>query len=89
MATRSPNALPKRERDRRRQRDLGHEQQHAAAAAAHFGREPQIELGLAAAGDAVQQRGLEVAALDERAQTASAASCSVGQDERRTFRRRR
>ena len=69
MATRSPNACRNDERDRRRQRNLGHEQQNATSAAAHFGREPQVELGLAAAGDAVQERRLEIAALDEPPQT--------------------
>ena len=42
----------------RRQRDLGHHQQHAAARLAHRAREAQVDLGLAAAGDAVQQRGV-------------------------------
>ena len=44
----------------RRQRDLRHEHQHAAAGVADAGREAEVDLGLAAAGDAVQQRDAEL-----------------------------
>ena len=60
MATRSPNACRNKRGDGRRQRDLGHEhQQHAPAGREHLRREPQVDLGLAAAGHAVEQRDAE------------------------------
>ena len=43
----------------RRQRDLGHEHERAAARLEHALDEPQVDLGLAAAGDAVQEPGAE------------------------------
>ena len=61
--------LPERHRDRRRQRDLGHEQEDAAALPAHVGGKPQVQLCLSAPGDAVQERGLELAAIGERSQS--------------------
>ena len=68
MATRSPNASRKTRGHRRRERDLRHQHQHAASAAADRGREAQVDLGLAAAGHAVQERDAEVAGGGERAQ---------------------
>ena len=59
MATRSPNVARKIAADRRRERDLRHQQQHAAAGARTARRQPQVDLGLAAAGDAVEERGVE------------------------------
>ncbi len=77
MATRSPNAVAEQRRDRRRQRDFRHEHQHAAAGARDGGREAQVDLGLAAAGDAVQQRDVERARVGQRrAAASSAAACS-------------
>ena len=55
-------------RHRRRQRDLRDQQQHLPASALDRLRQAQIDLGLAAAGDAVQQRGPEASRLDERSQ---------------------
>jgi hypothetical protein len=60
--------LPEERGDHRRQRNFGHQHQHAAAAATDLRREPQIELGLSAAGDAVQQRDAERPRVRERAQ---------------------
>ena len=59
MATRSPNDVAEERRHRRRQRDLGHQQQHLTAGLQHEIRHTQVDLGLAAAGDAVQQRHVE------------------------------
>ena len=55
-------------RHRRRQRDLRHQQQHLPAGAPDRLRQAQIDLRLAAAGDAVQQRDPELARVGERAQ---------------------
>ena len=60
MATRSPNAPRNERRHRRRQRDLRHHQQHLSARAADAIGQAQIDLGLAAAGHAVQQRHAEL-----------------------------
>ena len=54
--------------DRRRQRDFGHEQEHTAAALAHVFREAEVQLGLAAARDAVQQDCLKRLGRGKRAQ---------------------
>ena len=43
----------------RRQRDLGHQHQHAAAASERARRALQVDLGLAAAGSALQYEGHE------------------------------
>ena len=51
---------------RRRERDLGDHEQRLAAGAAHAIRQPQVDLGLAAAGHAVQQRHAELARVGER-----------------------
>ena len=67
MATRAPNAAEERG-DGGRQRDLGHEQQHTAARLAHAARKAEVDLGLAAARDAVQERNLKRAARRQRAQ---------------------
>ena len=45
---------------RGRQGNLWHQDQHAASACADRRGEPQIDFGLAAAGDAVQQRDPEI-----------------------------
>ena len=50
--------LTERGRHRRRQGNLRHEQQHTAALTPDLGRQPQVEFGLAAASDAVQERRL-------------------------------
>ena len=41
-------------------------QQHLTAGLPHAIGEPQVDLGLAAAGDAVQQRHAEIARIDKR-----------------------
>ena len=79
--------LAELERDGRRQRNLGHQQQNPTAAAPHFCCEPQVELGLAAAGDAVQERRLKTAALDEPAQGRQRGLLFGGENERRSRRR--
>ena len=56
-------------RDRGRQRDLRHQHQHAAARRAHRLGQAQIDLGLAAAGDAMQQRDAERAGSASVAQS--------------------
>jgi hypothetical protein len=43
----------------RRQVDLGHQHQRLPALRQHVGDQAQVDLGLAAAGDAEQQEGLE------------------------------
>ena len=50
----------------RRQRDLGHEHDAGAAARADFFEDAKVDLGLAAAGDAVQQERAMHARLDRR-----------------------
>ena len=55
VAERSPEGL----RHGRRQRDLRNEHQHAAPGRHHVPGEPQVHLGLAAAGHAVQQGDVE------------------------------
>ena len=77
MATRSPKACLKQRGHRRRQRDLRHEHQHRRAAFADRRRQPQVDLGLAAARDAVQQRDAE-GTVPRRAAVSrsSAATCS-------------
>ena len=62
-------ALAEERRDDRRERDLRHEHEHAPARVADARREPQVDLGLAAAGDAVQQRHLELPARRRSAQS--------------------
>ena len=54
----SPNALRKSAATAGVRAISGHHQQHAAARLAHAARKPEIDLGLAAAGDAVQQRDM-------------------------------
>jgi hypothetical protein len=49
----------------RRKRDFGHQHQCLAAARQNFGNGAQVNLGLAAAGHAVQQEGLELARSNE------------------------
>ena len=77
--------LAELQRDSRRQRNLGHEQQDPASSTTDVGCEPQVELGLAAAGDAVQERGLKVAAVDERPQARQRRVLFGREDERRTL----
>ncbi len=79
--------LAELEGDGRRQRNLGHQQQNPTAAAPYFCCEPQVELGLAAARDAVQERGLKPAALDEPAQGCQRGLLFGGENERRSLRR--
>ena len=55
MATRSPNAARNSADHGRRERDLGHHEQHATAVAAYPLGQPQIDFGLAAAGHALEQ----------------------------------
>ena len=77
MATRVAERLAEQRGDGRGQGDLRHEHQHAPSGRADRGREPQVDLGLAAAGDAVQQRDAERAASrPARAAGRSAAACS-------------
>ena len=51
--------LPEHRGDHRRQRDLRHEHEHAAARLAHGRRQPQVKLGLPAPCHAVEQRRAE------------------------------
>ena len=57
---------PHQRRHRRREGNLGDEQQHLPAGVAHRARHAQVHLGLAAPGHAVQQRHLEAAGAGER-----------------------
>ena len=60
--------VTKRLRDGRRERDLGDEQQHSAPGSPHLRREPEVELGLAAACDAMEERSLELSRRGQLAQ---------------------
>ena len=87
-ATRSPKRARKRPTRLRRERDLGHEHDRAEPALERRLAGPQVDLGLAAAGRAVEQ---EVRRRRRRAPPtirASAASCAVGQRARAPPRRR-
>ena len=64
----SPKRATKRDDDLRRQRDLGDEHDHAAAVRERVRRGPQVDLGLARPGDAVQQQPLARRGRDDRAQ---------------------
>ena len=77
MATRVAERARGTARPRRRERDLGHEQQHAAPARERGPRQPEVDLGLAAAGHAVQQGRLERPARSAARAAASASACSV------------
>ena len=68
MATRSPNVWRKSDATAGVSAISGTSISDAAAGVAHGGREPQVDLGLAAAGDAVQQRDVERARGGERGQ---------------------
>ena len=85
MATRSPNVCRKMSATAGVRAISGTSSSTPRPTAAHVGRQPQVELGLAAAGDAVQECGLKVAALDERSQSGQRGILFLGQDERRTF----
>ena len=76
-------SLPERGRDRRRQRNLGDEHDHAAAAAAHDLREPEVDLGLAAAGHAAQERDLKAPLSRQRRERLDGGILLKGQDARR------
>ena len=67
--------LAKGGRHRRRERDLGHQHQHSSSAGADAGREPEVDLGLAAAGDAVQQRDAKFMRCSERCEKLSSIHC--------------
>ena len=61
-----PEALPKARRGLRRQGDFRHQHQRLFAALQDFGDDAQIDLGLAAAGDAVEQvRGRRAQGLND------------------------
>ena len=75
MATAVAEARAEQRRHLRRQRDLRHEHQHAAAASPDRVSEPQVDLGLAAAGHAVQQRDVERLRGRQRQQLARARVC--------------
>ena len=66
-------------RDRRRQRDFGDEHQRAAAVGAHAYGETQVELGFAAAGDAVEQRDAEGPSVGQRAKAVEGRGLFGGQ----------
>ncbi len=57
-------ALLDRPRQRRHQRDLGHQQDHRAAGGERLVRRAQVDLGLARAGHALEQQRRELPALD-------------------------
>ncbi len=52
-------ALPERAGQRRREANLGHQDQRGPARLADIARQPEVDLGLAAAGHAMKQRGSE------------------------------
>ena len=58
-ATSSPKRARKRPDELRGERDLGHEHERALAGGARARDRPEVDLGLARAGDAVEQEGLE------------------------------
>ena len=62
--------LPEQERGGRRQRDFRNEHQHAAARCPDLRRQADVDFGLAAAGDAVQQRDVKRARIGEFAEAA-------------------
>jgi hypothetical protein len=61
-----PEGAAKQRGHRWRQCDFRNEQQDLTAGALHRLRESQIDLGLAAAGDTVQQRGPKASRVNER-----------------------
>ena len=67
-ATVSPKRATKRDDDLRGQRDLGDEHDHPAAVGEGLGGGPQVDLGLARPGDAVQQQPLARRGGHDRAQ---------------------
>ena len=75
-ATVSPKRSTKRADDLRRERDLGHQHDRAAALLERRRGGPQVDLGLARAGDAVQQPLLG-AALAQRVRAAARAPRAV------------
>ena len=62
----------KRADELRRQRDLRHQHERAAARREHALDEAQVHLGLAAAGDAVQEKGAEAARASRRSAATAA-----------------
>ena len=66
-------------RDRRSERDLRDHEQHLPAPPTDVLRQPQIDLGLAAASDAVQERGAEFARVGERDQSIEGRALLVGE----------
>jgi hypothetical protein len=79
MATRSPKATRNRVAAAGRQRDLRHEHQHAASGRAHRRRQADVDLGLAAAGHAVEQGGPELAGGGEREEAVERGGLLPGQ----------
>ena len=67
--------------DGRRQRDLRHQQQHAPAAGPDVRGEADVDLGLAAAGDTVQERGMERPRIGKVAQARECCVLLGGQRE--------